>query len=106
MGQGARFGGVQMSVKRYNFDCYAFYDSARLNVQECDDGDYILYTDYAALLARHNALREAVAWERECIRQLDYVGKFWEDDNVPGRELILILDAARAGVDRFLQEKL
>ena len=77
-----------MSVKRYDFDCYAFYDSARLNVQECDDGDYVLYSDYAALLASHNALREAVAWERECIRQLDYAGKFWEDDNIPGRELI------------------
>ena len=49
-----------MSVKRYDFDCYAFYDSARLTVQECDDGDYVLHSDYAALLARHNALREAV----------------------------------------------
>lgn len=47
-----------MSVKRYDFDCYAFYDSARLNVQECDDGDYVLHSDYAALEARHNALRE------------------------------------------------
>ena len=55
-----------MSVKRYDFDCYAFYDSARLSVNECDDGDYVLHSDYAALLARHNALVEAVAWEREC----------------------------------------
>ncbi len=150
-------------MKRYDFDCYAFYDSARLSVNECEDGDYVLYSDYAALEARHNALREsihkamertvgcdkkqtddqliadvaylkrlasdhfktsldcrnrvfaveqqynalreAVAWERECIRQLDYVGKFWEDDNVPGRELIMILDAARAEVDRLLEEK-
>lgn len=91
-----------MSVKRYDFDCYAFYDSARLDVQECADGDYVLHSDYAALLVRHNALREAVEWERECIRQLDYVGKFWDDDNVPGRELIIILDAARAEVDRLI----
>lgn len=49
-----------MIVKRYDFDCYAFYDSARLNEQECDDGDYVLYSDYAALLACHNALVEAL----------------------------------------------
>ena len=60
---------------------------------------------YASLLARHNALREAVAWERECIRQLDYAGKFWEDDNIPGRELIKFLDAARVEVDRILSEE-
>lgn len=49
-----------MSVKRYDFDCYAFYDSARLSVNECEDGDYVIYSDYADLLARHNALVEAV----------------------------------------------
>ena len=49
-----------MPVKRYDFDCYAFYDSARLTAQECDDGDYVLHSDYAALLARHTALVEAV----------------------------------------------
>ena len=61
------------------------------------------HSDYAALLARHNALVEAVAWERECIRQLDYVGRFWDDDNVPGRELIMILDAARTDVKELLK---
>ena len=55
-----------------------------------------------ALEARHAALREAVTWERECIRQLDCAGKFWEDDNIPGRELIKILDAARAAVDALI----
>jgi len=50
-----------MSVKRYDFDCYAFYDSARLSVNECEDGDYVLHSDYAALLTRHTALVEAVA---------------------------------------------
>lgn len=29
-------------------------------MNECEDGDYILHADYAALEARHNALREAV----------------------------------------------
>lgn len=108
-----------MSVKRYT---YGF----GLLVETEGHGTYVLNSDYAALEARHNALRhntkviinayrenrkeldalrEAVAWERECIRQLDYVGKFWDDDNVPGRELIMILDAARAEVDRLLEEK-
>ena len=49
-----------MSVKRYDFDCYAFYDSARLDVQECEDGDYVLHTDYAALLARVARLEESL----------------------------------------------
>lgn len=49
-----------MSVKRYDFDCYAFYDSARLNVQECDDGDYILHSDYSELEDRYNALVEGL----------------------------------------------
>ena len=92
-----------MNVKRYDFDCYAFYDAARLNVNECEDGDYVLHSDYAALLARHNSLREAVRWERECIRQLNCAGNFWEDGNVPGRELIKILDAARAAVDALVR---
>ena len=57
-----------------------------------------------ALEARHAELVEAVRWERECIQQLDYAGRFWEDDNIPGRELILILDAARTEVNKLLQE--
>ena len=77
-----------MNVKRYDFDCYAFYDSARLNVQECDDGDYVLHSDYAALLARHNALREAVKW-------MLYIDT---PENFEGGKHI----AARAEVDRLL----
>ena len=52
----------------------------------------------AALLARHNALREAVAWERECDEFLKsktysfFVA--WEH-----------LQASRAEVDRLLEEK-
>lgn len=42
-----------MSVKRYN---YGF----GLLVETEGDGMYVLYSDYAALLARYNALREAV----------------------------------------------
>ena len=82
------------------------YDAAR-NSNTCAKLQELLRLktdEHAALEARHAALREAVAWERECIRQLDCVGNFWEDDNIPGRELIKILDAARAEVDRLLKE--
>ena len=75
-----------MSVKRYDFDCYAFYDSARLNVQECDDGDYVLYSDYAALEARHNALVGAVK-------------KYFKIER-----LEILKRDARAEVDRLLSE--
>ena len=82
-----------MSVKRYDFDCYAFYDSARLSVNECEDGDYVLHSDYAALLARHNALVEAVT----ILQKLD-MGR--------GRSLTMVevglLIDARAEVDRLL----
>lgn len=81
-----------MSVKRYDFNCYAFYDSARLNVQECDDGDYVLYSDYASLLARHNALVEAVKW-------MLYIDT---PENFEGGKHI----AARAEVDKLLKEEL
>lgn len=53
---------------------------------------------YASLLARHNALREAVVWERECAAFIK--GKdcsfhlAWEH-----------LQAARADVDRLLSEE-
>ena len=99
-----------MSVKRYDFDCYAFYDSARLSVNECDDGDYVLYSDYAALLARHNALVEAVAWERECCQDIRplvawaglYVlhGEAYVD--AVAEALREIQDAARAEVNRLI----
>lgn len=52
-----------MSVKRYDFDCITsdYLLGASLDRTEVADGDYVLHSDYAALLARHNALREAVA---------------------------------------------
>ena len=54
-----------------------------------------LHSDYAAILARHNALRKAVAWERECeelhdSRHAGFV-ETWEN-----------YTAARAEVDRML----
>lgn len=91
-----------MSVKRYDFDCYAFYDSARLSVNECEDGDYVLHSDYADLLARHNALMEAV---KEYMRADDAWYRAFqcgEPDEIifQGNQA----EAARAEVDRLLQE--
>ena len=116
-----------MNVKRYDFDCCAFYDSARLDVQECDDGDYVLHSDYAALLARHNALRhntkviikayrenrkeldalrEAVAWERETDNCGEWLHIAWWDVNeIDLHEIWDIYEAARAEVDRLLMEE-
>ena len=86
-----------MSVKRYDFDCYAFYDSARLSVNECEDGDYVLHSDFAALLARHNALREAVATLCATTDNCEVHA------NEPA---ISCYQRARAEVDRLLMEEL
>jgi hypothetical protein len=64
---------------------------------EAENGSFVLHSDYAALLARHNALVEAVVWERECdefLKSKTYsFFTAWEH-----------LQAARAEVDRLLQE--
>lgn len=65
-------------------------------------------SDLAALRARHNALVEAVAWEREC----DVCGQwlhleFWANDDkgVDLEEIADIEAFARAEVNRLLQEE-
>ena len=65
-------------------------------------GDNLDLCDVCYWRARFDALRDAVAWERECRRQLDCVGRVWEDDNIPGRELMLILDAGGVEVGRLI----
>ena len=69
--------------------------------------------DYASLLARYNALVEAVRWERECCQDIrplvtwaDLYVRHGEDyvDSV-AEDLRAIQDAARAEVDRLLEEK-
>lgn len=60
--------------------------------------------DYAALLARHNALVEAVAWERECwdvemwvqhrLSSPMLIAAYWESDSTYKK--------ARAEVDRLI----
>lgn len=96
-----------MSVKRYDFDCYAFYDRARLNVNECADGDYVLHSDYESLLARHNALVEAVAALLREQNVLTSVTRSTYDpvqlmDRSEQRDKVR---SARAEVDRLLEEQ-
>lgn len=49
-----------MSVKRYDFDGNAdgYFDDPFMKVRE--KGKFILHSDYASLLARHDVLKEAV----------------------------------------------
>ena len=72
------------------------------SVDECVTGMCELQAENAALLARHNALREAVEWEREC-RDVDV----WMNTRPWSRgdaEIWSSLAAARAEVDRLLKE--
>ena len=47
-----------MSVKRYILDENTLMGG--VDMFEDDDGDYVLHSDYAALLAHHNELEEAL----------------------------------------------
>ena len=85
-----------MSVKRYTI----YYNERErdMYVAESQDGKYCLHSDYAALLARHNALKEAVAWEREC-QAFTYRNPLSIDAM---KELLRTRYAARAEVDRLI----
>ena len=68
-----------------------------------NDGLYVPVSEYAALLARHNALREAVEWERkahsaynDACAEDGYGQLVWATEN---------LTKARAEVDRLLMEE-
>ena len=86
------------------------YDPARyVEMRNVPGGPYVLHSDYSALLARHNALVEAVEWERECW-QLDFWGVAYAlCRRYPGNyidavraDIYAIRDAARAEVDRLI----
>ena len=92
-----------MRVKRYDFD--GIPDPCAVIGIPRKAGEYVKYSEYAALLARHNALREAVAWERECGKELMYQ---FDADFTPAyafREMQKINAFARAEVDRLLMEE-
>ena len=64
--------------------------------------------EFAALLTRHNALVEAVAWERECEGVAHWRYEVWEMAEVGSGDCEIytvaqcIRDEARAEVDRLL----
>ena len=78
-----------MSVKRYAYR----YSSIDGELHRCEeqDGRYVLHSDYAALLARHNALHEAV-------KKMLHIDT---PENFEGGSYL----KARAEVDRLLEEK-
>ena len=94
-----------MSVRRFDVDCNGGWEGCTTYENENEWGDYVAHDDYAALLARHNALREAVAWERETDECGEWLHLAWWDE--PKIDLLDIWDihnAARAEVDRLLSE--
>ena len=87
-----------MSVKRYDGTRY-------VEMREYPQGDYILHSDYAALEACHNALVEAVAWERECDECGEWLhGAWWDRNELDLEEIEDLYDCARAEVDRLIAE--
>lgn len=100
-----------MSVKRYDFD--GIPDPCAVIGIPRADGEYVRHYHYSALLARHNALVEAVAWERECCQDIRplvawaglYVLHGEDYVDAVAEALREIQGAARAEVDRLLQEE-
>ena len=81
-----------MSVKRYT---YRYNLGGELGRCEEPDGMFVLHSDYAALLARHNALRDAVTTMCATIDNCEVHA------NEPA---ISCYYRARAEVDRLLME--
>lgn len=77
-------------VKRYTMDENSLMGG--MDMFEDDDGEYVLHSDYATLLARHNALVKAVKW-------MLYIDT---PENFEGGKHI----KARAEVDKLLKEEL
>lgn len=69
-------------------------------------------SDYAALLARHNALVEAVKWERECEDVAHWRYEVWEMAEVGSGDCEIytvaqcIHEDARAEVDRLIANEI
>ena len=79
---------------------------------ECQELWDRMSANYAALLVRHNALRDAVAWERECCQDIrplvawaDLYARHGEDYvDAIAEALREIQDAARAEVVRLIAD--
>ena len=110
-----------MSVKRYEPNVYEVLGGQyECEMSEDDHGDYVLHSDYAALLARHNALREAEKTISECLQDTAFragVNAGWNAALLPtdleacAKKAELLADpcnrlatlkAARAEVDRLI----
>lgn len=65
---------------------------------------FVLHSDYAALEARHNALKEAVAWEREFDEVLVWLVRTgqYPRDMASRYDLANERECARAEVDRLI----
>ena len=83
---------------------------ANFAFSECQELWDHMSADYSSLLARHNALVEAVAWERDCCQDIRplfaWSGLYLRhgEGYVDGvaEDLRAIQDAARAEVDRLI----
>lgn len=96
-----------MSVKRYTPKINIIESSEDIKVQLWElhdaDGRYVLHSDYAVLLARHNALREAV--HKAMGRTADCDKKQTNEQLIADVAYLkrLLVDA-RGEVDRLLME--
>ena len=86
-------------VTRHDF---TYFPYGRVIELDREEGKYVLHSDYAALLTRHNALVKAVK-EEIAARDHDY---FWRCNDATTedelRENYAELEAARAEVDRLI----
>ena len=84
----------------------------RVSIPSYKGGEVVTADEHDALLARHNALVEAVAWERECCQDnrplVAWAGLYvlHGEDYVDAvaEALREIQDAARAEVDRLIAD--
>lgn len=83
-----------MSVKRYDFE---FCQSV-----ECENGHYVLHSDYATLLARHNVLVEAVRGLLGSLDNGEFKTTITHSIAVEVAEKVYRFN--RAEVDRLLEE--
>lgn len=78
-------------VTRHDFICFP---SGRVIELDREEGKYVLHSNYSALLARHNALVEAVENERRL--------ETAQDDFDAPDDHFDAMTAARAEVDRLI----